>query len=44
MTIKMIFSILLWCALVGFLLWWFPCFGLDASVSRAIDSYVSGAI
>ena len=44
MSIKMIFNILLWCALVGFLLWWFPCFASGASVSRPIDSYVSGAI
>ena len=44
MTIKMIFNILLWCALVGFLLWWFPCFASDASVARPIVSHVDGAV
>ena len=44
MSIKMIFNILLWCALVGFLLWWFPCFALDVAAPRPIVSYVSGAI
>lgn len=44
MSIKMIFNILLWCALVGFLLWWFPCFALDAAAPRPIFSYVDGAV
>ena len=44
MTIKMIFHILLWFALVGFLLWWFPCLALDAAAPRPIVSYGDGAV
>ena len=44
MTIKLIGTILLWCALVGFLLWWFPCFALDAAAPRPRISYVAGAV
>jgi hypothetical protein len=42
MSVAEILNILLWCALVGLLLWWFPYFA-DASVLVQVAPY-AGAV